>query len=164
MRKLVIIAALAVFGFNVNAQEGFKAGINLGLPVGDAGDVSGFSVGLDVLYHWAVSDDFNAGVATGFTNSFGKSIDVGIGSVDVPDVQFIPVAASGRFNASDEFSVGADLGYAVGINDGNDGGFYYRPIVGYGVSDNVELNLSYTGISLDGATWSTINLGVLFGL
>jgi len=162
MRKLVIMAALAVFGLSVNAQ-GFKAGVNLGLPIGDAGDVSGFSVGLDVLHHWSVSDDFSAGVATGFTNAFGKNIDVGIGSFEVPDVQFIPVAASGRFNASDEFSVGADLGYAVGINDGNDGGFYYRPIVGYGVSDNVELNLSYTGISLNGGTWSTTNLGVLFG-
>ncbi|MCW5517507.1 outer membrane beta-barrel protein [Muriicola sp. Z0-33] len=164
MRKLVIIAALAVFGFSANAQEGLKAGINLGLPVGDAGDVSGFSIGLDVWYHWAVSDDFNAGVATGFSNAFGKSVDIGIGSIDVPDVQFIPVAASGRFNASDEFTIGADLGYAVGLNDGNDGGFYYRPIVGYGVSDNIELSLSYTGISLDGATWSTINLGVNFGL
>ena len=101
---------------------------------------------------------------TGFSNAFGKSIDIGIGSVDVPDVQFIPVAASGRFNASDEFTIGADLGYALGLNDGNDGGFYYRPIVGYGVSDNIELSLSYTGISLDGATWSTINLGVNFGL
>ena len=164
MRKLVIIAVFAVFGFSAQAQEGFKAGVNLGLPVGDAGDVSGFSIGLDVLYHWAVSDEFNAGIATGFTNAFGKSIDAGIASFDVPDVQFIPVAASGRFSLTDEFSAGADLGYAIGINDGNDGGFYYRPIVGYGVSDNVEVNLSYTGISIDGFTWSTINLGVLFGL
>ena len=164
MRKYVIIAAIAVFGMSVNAQEGLKAGVNLAIPVGDAGDASGFSVGLDVLYHWSVSDDFNAGVATGFTNAFGKSIDTGIGTFEVPDVQFIPVAASGRFKASDMISVGADLGYAIGINDGNDGGFYYRPIVGYGVSDNIELNLSYTGISLDGATWSTIALGVLFGL
>lgn len=164
MRKYIIIAAFAVFGMSVNAQEGLKAGANLAIPVGDAGDASGFSIGLDVLYHWSVSDDFNAGVATGFTNAFGKSIDTGIGSFEIPDVQFIPVAASGRFNASDMISVGADLGYAIGINDGNDGGFYYRPIVGYGVSDNIELNLSYTGISLDGATWSTIALGVLFGL
>ena len=165
MKKLVCIAALALFGLGVNAQEGLKVGINLGLPVGDAGDVSSFSIGLDAYYHWAVSDDFNAGVATGFTNAFGKSIDAGgFGSIDIPDVQFLPIAASGRFNASDMISVGADVGYALGISDGNDGGFYYRPMVGYGVSDNVEVNLSYTGISLDGATWSTINLGVSFGL
>ena len=165
MRKLVVILALMAVSFGINAQEGAKAGINIALPVGDAGDVSGFSVGVDLLYHWAVSDEFNAGVATGFTNAFGKSVDVGgLGSIDVPDVQFIPVAGSARYNASEEFSVGADLGYAIGLNDGNDGGFYYRPVVGYGVSDNVELNLSYTGISLDGATWSTIALGVLFGL
>lgn len=164
MRKLVIIIALAVFGFNLSAQEGIKVGINLGLPVGDAGDVSSFSIGLDAAYLWAVSDEFNAGIATGFTNAFGKSIDTGLGSIDIGDVQFLPVAASGRFNASEMFRVGADLGYALGINDGNDGGFYYRPLVGYAVSENIEVNLSYTGISADGGTWSTINLGVSFGL
>jgi hypothetical protein len=164
MRNFVITAALALFCLGLHAQEGFKAGINLGLPVGDAGDVSGFSIGVDALYHWAVADSFNAGVAAGFTNAFGKDIDTGLGTVEIPDVQFLPIAASGRFSASDEFVVGADLGYAIGISDGNDGGFYYRPIVGYAVAESTEINLSYTGISLDGGTWSTINLGVLFAL
>lgn len=164
MKKVILVAALALFGFSVNAQEGFKAGINLGLPVGDAGDLSGFSVGVDALYHWEVSETFHAGVATGFTNAFGKTIEGDGFEIEVDNVQFLPIAASGRFSASEEFKIGADLGYAVGINDGNDGGFYYRPIVGYGVSEKVEINASYTGISLDGGTWSTINLGVLFAL
>jgi hypothetical protein len=123
MRKLVIIAAFIAFGISANAQKGFKASPNLGLPVGDAGDVSGFSIGLDVLYDWAVWDDFNAGVATGFTNAFGKTIDTGLGSIEIGDVQFLPIAASGRFSASEEFRIGVDLGDALGINDGNDGGF-----------------------------------------
>lgn len=82
------------------------------------------------------------------------------------EVQFLPIAASGRFNASEDFSIGADLGYALGINEGNDGGFYYRPIVGYNLSEKAQLNLSYTGVSIKDAdfTWSTINLGVLFSL
>ena len=155
-----------MIGFGVQAQEGFKAGVNLGLPVGDAGDASNFSVGVDAVYHWEVSDAFYAGVATGFTNAFGKTetfSDGGItAEIEFEDVQFLPIAASGRFAASEDFKVGADLGYAVGISDGNDGGFYYRPIVGYNVAEKIELNLSYTGISLDGGTWSTINLGVLF--
>lgn len=164
MKKLVLIASFAAFSLGVNAQEGFKAGINLALPVGDASDVSGFSIGIDALYHWAVTEEFNAGIATGFTNAFGKTIDTSLGSIEISDVQFLPIAASGRYRASDAFNVGIDLGYGIGISDGNDGGFYYRPIAGYAVSEKTEVNLSYTGISLDGATWSTIAVGVLFAL
>lgn len=164
MKKNAFFILLSVLTLQTYAQEGFKAGVNLGLPVGDAGDVSGFSLGVDVMYHWQVSDAFNAGIATGFTNAFGKEIETGFGSIEIEDVQFLPIAASGRFMPAEKFNVGLDLGYALGISDGNDGGLYYRPIIGYAVSTGTELNLSYTGISLDGGSWSTINLGVLFNL
>ncbi|WP_343486749.1 outer membrane beta-barrel protein [Allomuricauda sp. d1] len=169
MKKVIMAFAIGLFTIGlVNAQEGFKLGANVALPVGDAGDISSFSLGLDAKYHWEISDTFYAGVATGFTNAFGKTETISEDGfeleVEFEDVQFLPIAASGKFNASEDFSIGADLGYAVGISDGNDGGFYYRPGVGYKIGGNTELNLSYTGISLDGGTWSTIALGVLFGL
>ncbi|MGB5435835.1 MAG: outer membrane beta-barrel protein [Maribacter sp.] len=164
MKKVVLVASLALIGFSMNAQDGFKLGANLGLPVGDAGDVSGFSVGLDAQYMFETAGEFDLGVATGFTNSFGKTIGDSTFSIEVDDVQFLPLAGVARYKASEEFSIGADLGYALGINDGNDGGFYYRPTVGYAVSEGIEINASYTGISLDGGTWSTVNLGVLFSL
>jgi hypothetical protein len=162
--KKVLVVALALIGFSMNAQEGFKLGANLGLPVGDAGDVSGFSVGLDAQYIFETAGEFDLGVATGFTNSFGKTIGDSTFSIEIDDVQFLPLAGVARYKASEEFSIGTDLGYALGINDGNDGGFYYRPTVGYAVSEGIEINASYTGISLDGGTWSTVNLGVLFNL
>jgi len=163
MKKVLFIAFLMVSGLALQAQEGFRAGINLAIPTGDASDVSGFSIGLDVNYLWSVSDSFDAGLAAGFTNAFGKEIEVpGFGSFEVDDVQFLPIAAAGRFHATDKFRVGVDLGYAIGISDGNDGGFYYRPMVGYGLNEKMELNLSYTGISLDGGTWSTTGLGLMY--
>jgi len=167
MKKLFFTAAIAVFGFSVmSAQGGFKVGANFALPVGDAGDVSSFSIGLDAAYLIEVSDKFSVGGATGFTNAFGKTESINIFGysveVDYDDVQFIPVAAAARFNATDALYVGADLGYAIGINDGNDGGFYYRPRVGYSFTDMIGANISYTGVSLDGGDWSTIGLGVEF--
>jgi len=110
--------------------------------------------------------EFDLGVATGFTNSFGKSIggDGDLFSIEIDDIQFLPLAGVARYSVSEEVSIGTDLGYALGINDGNDGGFYYRPTVAYAASDSMEANLSYTGISLDGGSWTTINLGVLFSL
>ena len=45
MKKLLLMATIAVFGFTAAAQDSpsadggdFNLGINLGLPVGDAGD------------------------------------------------------------------------------------------------------------------------------
>ena len=164
MKKTVLFFALVLSGLAMQAQEGFNLGINFGLPTGDAGDISGFSVGIDANHLWSVADSFDAGVATGFTNAFGKSEEILGIEVEFDDVQFLPLAAAGRYHITDTFRLGADLGYAIGINDGNDGGFYYRPQVGYGITDRIEANLSYTGISLDGGTWSTMVLGILFNL
>ena len=51
--------------------------------------------------------------------------------------------------------------YAVGINEGNEGGFYLRPLIGYNITGNTELNVSYVNISNDGS-FSIATLGILF--
>jgi len=159
MKKLLFIT-LAIFGLaSVNAQ-GFKLGANVGIPTGDASDYSSFSIGLDVNFLWEVSDSFDAGLVTGFSHNFIKEDWDSF----IDDVQFLPIGAAGRYNLSEDFKIGADLGYAIGINDGNDGGFYYRPMIGYDISPRVELNLSYSGVVNDGDTWSNISLGIMFGL
>jgi hypothetical protein len=162
MKKVVLVVAFALIGFVVQAQEGFKIGVNAQLPVGDAADVYSFGLSLDLLYMFEVSESFDIGITTGFSNAFLKSEFKDFGD----PAQFIPIAAAARFKASEDFSIGADLGYALGINEGNDGGFYYRPMVGYDVSEMAQLTLSYSGVSVKDAdfTFSTINLGVLFSL
>lgn len=164
MKKFGLIVCLLFFGATLQAQQGLNVGINLGLPVGDASDVSGFSLGLDANYLWNVAESIDVGVATGFTNAFGKTIEIGEFEIDAEDVQFLPIAVAGRYHVTERFRAGADVGYAIGISDGNDGGFYYRPILAYGINDTMEVNFSYTGISLDGGTWSTINLGFMINL
>lgn len=159
MRK-IILSVLAVFAFGAaQAQDGgFKAGVHLGLPMGDAGDIYSFNFGLDVAYMWAISDDFQAGVTTGYSYFSGKEIDLGGLSFKVNGA-FIPVAASGQYSFSDNFFGGADLGYAVYAGDGDgDGGFYYQPKVGY-QTEKFEIYASYKGISADGSTISTVGLG-----
>jgi len=160
MKKIILLFVIAIFGFaNVNAQ-GFKLGANVGIPTGYASDFSSFSIGADVNFLWQVSDTFDAGLAAGFSHSFVKEKWDSF----IDDVQFLPIAAAGRYNPSENFKIGADLGYGIGINDGNDGGFYYRPMVGYDISETIELNLSYSGVTSDGDTWSIIALGVMFAL
>ncbi|MEO1031908.1 MAG: outer membrane beta-barrel protein [Bacteroidota bacterium] len=160
MKKL-IFAAFAVFAFaSVSAQGQFKAGISGGLPIGDAGDLATFAIAVDLGYLFEISDEFDAGVATGYSHSFGDEVN----GFDIDDVQFIPVAASGRFEVAPDFTLGADLGYAIGINDGNDGGFYYSPRVQYSVSEAIDIVAAYRGVSVDGGSWDIISAGVEFGL
>ncbi|WP_431107613.1 outer membrane beta-barrel protein [Winogradskyella poriferorum] len=168
MKKL-FLAAFAVFAFaSVNAQE-FKAGVSAALPMGDAGDVSSFGVNLDVSYLWEVSEDFKAGVASGYQHYFGSEEDVTLFgqtvTVEYDDFGFLPIAAAGRYAVSEEFTLGADLGYAIGLSpDGNDGGFYYAPKVQYSISDSLDIVLAYKGVSLDGGSFDALSLGVEFGL
>lgn len=161
MKKFTVFTLAIFFGLaTMQAQGDFKAGIHAGLPIGDAGDLATFSIAVDLGYLFDVSDNFQAGPTIGFSQSFGDEIDTGIGTFEVDDVQFLPIAAAGRFHATDEFSLGLDLGYALGINDGNDGGFYYAPRAAYSLSETLDLVLAYRGVSLDGGSWDIISLGL----
>lgn len=160
MRKLFLCAAIAVLGItSVNAQE-FKAGVNAGLITGDASDFYSFNLTLDAAYLWEVLDQVQVGVASGYSHSFAKEIAGFKGD----DVSFLPLAAAGRLALSESFAFGADLGYAIGLNDGNDGGFYYAPRIQYGVSESIDIVAKYTGVSRDGGSFNTITLGIEFGL
>ena len=165
MKKLFLFAAIAVFGFtSVNAQE-FRAGVGVGLPSGDVSDSYTLDINLDLSYLWEISDVFQAGVAAGYFHFLGDEIEFLGSSIDIEDAGFVPIAAAGRFSVSEEFTLGADLGYAVGLSpDGNEGGFYYAPKVQYGVSEKIDIVASYRGVSVDGGSFSSINLGVEFGL
>ena len=164
--KKIILTAVAVFGFAfANAQEGnFKLGANLGLPLGDIKDVYSLNIGVDAAYTWSVSDKFNAGVGVGYSHYLGKTIDFGGFELDVDDAGFIPVYGTAQYSLSDKFFLGLDLGYAIGVAPTeNDGGFLYQPKVGYSFG-KTDLFLGYKGISVDGGTFSSLNLGVAFKL
>ena len=136
MKKLLLIVAVALLSVTaVQAQGQFRAGISGGLPIGDAGDLATFAIAVDLGYLFEISDKVDVGATTGYSHSFGDTVDLPfIGQIDIEDVQFIPIAASGRFEVATNFSLGGDVGYALGVNDGNDGGFYYAPRAQYGVS------------------------------
>jgi hypothetical protein len=165
MKKIILsILAVAAFG-TANAQDGggFKAGINVGLPMGDIKDAYSLAIGLDVAYMWQVSDKFQAGVTTGYGHYMGKTETITIlgeeFEFDYEDAGFIPIAGTAQYSFTDNIFGGVDLGYALGISpDGNDGGFLYQPKVGY-QTEKFEVYAGYKGISVDGGTFSSVNLG-----
>lgn len=165
MKKLFLVGALALFGaMNAQTTGNFKLGAHVGLPTGDAGDAFSFNAGVDVAYTWKIAENFDLGVATGYSQYFWKS-DVkdaleSIG-IDVPNAGFIPIAATGQYAFGKGFFLGADLGYAISTAKDSDGGFYYQPKVGYTFQEKNDLYISYKGISNDGSI-SSINLGYAY--
>lgn len=145
------------------AQEGFKLGAQAGLPIGDLNDQIGVVVGADVGYMWAPGKIMDLGIKAGFLYGFAEKFRPVEGvTVDLPSLQFAPIAASVRFWPGKSFSFGGDVGQAFGLNDGNEGGFYYRPQIGFQVGPQSELNFSYTSISGDNGDWTTITLGYVY--
>lgn len=160
MKKVLLATvALLAFGF-ANAQEGkFKAGANVGLPMGDIKDVYSFTIGLDAAYTWAISDKFEAGIGSGYSLYMGKTETIGGVEFDRDDASFVPVYGTAQYLLTENIFLGADLGYAIGVApSGIDGGFYYQPKVGFQVSE-FSVYAGYKGISVEGGTFSSVNLG-----
>ncbi len=158
MKRLFIAAAVLLMGLGAQAQSGqFKIGVNVGLPVGDAADISSFTAGADAAYLWNVAPSFQVGPTVGFQNYFIKSEFKDAGG---ENFNYIPLAASAQYSIVPEFFIGADLGYGVVTSTGGGGGFYYMPKIGYQQS-SWEAYAGYRGLSDEGSV-SAINLGVNF--
>jgi hypothetical protein len=163
MKKLLLVAVVTCFSLTCMNAQTFKVGASIGLPAADAADFSTFVLGVDAYYYFTNVDAFvELGATAGFRNFFGDEIEILGQTVDIDDQQYLPLAAAARLKLFGIVSGGADLGYAIGINDGNDGGFYFRPVVGIDIADTIELNVSYENISNDGVNWGNLNAGVLF--
>ncbi len=163
MKKLVLVTLTLVFGiFSAHSQGRFQAGGHLGLPVGDAGDLATFAIALDLAYILEINDNISAGPTVGYSHSFGDDTTIGGFTVSIDDVQFLPIGGRAQFDITDQFLARAELGYGVGINDGNDGGFYFSPQVGYSVSDMIDIIAAYRSVSRDGGSWDMITLGASF--
>ncbi|AZQ57669.1 hypothetical protein EJ994_02170 [Maribacter sp. MJ134] len=168
MKTFYIAICLLVASFSAEAQidrTNFRAGVNAGLVVGDFSEAYSLTLGVDIYQHWGVSKELDLGIATGFSNAFGEKESSSVGGVTVQtefdNAQFIPVAGSLRIYPTSGFKIGADVGYAIGLNEGNDGGFYYRPSMGVDVSGgSTEINVSYFAVNGD-VNFSTVLLGFL---
>ena len=168
MKTIITTLVLIVTSLSIQAQvdrTNFRAGLNAGLVTGDASDFYSFSLGLDILHVWGLSKEIDLGVATGFNNAFGEEETFSNGGVTIntefANVQYIPAAVALRIYPSYGFKFGGDIGYAIGVSNGFDGGFYYKPLIGLDINGATELNVSYAAISNNG-TFSTAMIGVLF--
>lgn len=169
MKTFFSLVVVLAFAHTLQSQyvdrSNFRAGINAGLVQGDFSEAYSLTLGLDIYQHWGISKEVDLGLATGFLNAFGEERELSAGGTTVTtefgNVQFIPLAGSFRVYPSSGFKLGGDIGYALGINEGNSGGLYYRPSIGVDINGgNTELNVSYFAVN-DEVTFSAVMAGIL---
>ncbi|MGY0392280.1 hypothetical protein ACW5R3_06985 [Bizionia sp. KMM 8389] len=166
MKKQILTCLVALmFGAFTYAQAGFNLGASIGFPVNDSQYDFTFGFTVDANYLFEVNQGIAVGLASGYGHGFGDSYYFGplVGDVDVEDYQYVPVAVAGRVNLNSRLVGGVDLGYAIAVSDIDDGGFYFRPMLGFNVNERLQLNVNYVGIS-DYYYWSTVNLGISVNL
>lgn len=162
MKKLLLFGLFSFFLSNsLQAQEGLRIGIQGGIPSGDFDEAVSLMVGADLGYMWVLGEYFDLGLATGYVHGFGDTFELESVAAERPDIQFLPLAGAFRFWPTRNISLGGNVGQAIGLNEGNDGGFYYRPMLGYLFNQTTEINISYTSIDLDTASWNTISVGLV---
>ena len=149
MKKVLLTAAFAVAGMvGVSAQTtGVEGTVHVGIPVGDAADVSSFNIGVDLAYLHPIANNFKLGAKVGYDHFIGKDIKINNQiTYEAEDVGFIPLAATAKYEFGNNLFVGADLGYAFSTKDGIDGGLFWQPKIGYSAA-TWDLYAGYKGIS-----------------
>lgn len=164
MKKLVLFAVFMATALTSSyAQNGWKLGVRGGFPLAETEEISSFNLSADLFFHLPVSDRVSLGGATGYTRFFGKTIDGGLFTVEVEDFSFIPVAFSARGSITNEAFLSADLGYAFGIEEDLDGGFYYQGKLGW-TNTEIDVFIYYQGITLENDSATSLGAGIAFGL
>ncbi|PZR26860.1 MAG: hypothetical protein DI535_12720 [Citrobacter freundii] len=160
MKKVFLVAAFTVAGFvGLNAQKDFKfgAGVNVGLPIGDASDISNFVAGVELQGELGFTDKVKGVATTGYSHFFGKDLGGGV------KIKYgvVPILVGARGYLSENFFLTGQVGYGFLTGDGDGGGFAYKPQVGYDAG-TFQLALSYNGLSKDGGTISHLGLSGIF--
>jgi hypothetical protein len=127
-------------------EGGAKIGLFVGLPTADVKDFTNLYLGGEFSYLKEVATDFELGGLIGYSQYF---IEKDLFPDDTQDIKFIPIAFSTRLYFGDrKFFAGLDLGYAIGIDEDNGGGFLYRPKFGFNLG-KVNLIAAYQGVSVN---------------
>lgn len=157
---LFSIICLGVTSIQAQQKQGLKLEANLGIAVGEYSNATVFGLGADMLYLFNVSGSFQLGPSVGYQTYFGRgtSLPPAMTGGREADIQFLPMALTSRYYFFDELFLGADVGYGLGLNEGNDGGFLYKPKVGFSFG-LISTILSYTGVVGEFDTFNSVNIG-----
>ncbi|RYD84279.1 MAG: hypothetical protein EOP54_32465, partial [Sphingobacteriales bacterium] len=131
----------------------FSIGVEAGLPVGDASNVSNFVIGGSLKYDHPIADQLFVTGSAGYNKFLYKSQFSNAGSFYA-----IPVKVGIKSYFGEGFYGEAQLGAAFvtqtvpGFGSASTTAFAYSPGIGYAFSPNVDLGIRYEGWSKNGTT------------
>ncbi|MFT4154681.1 outer membrane beta-barrel protein [Parafilimonas sp.] len=168
MKRFMLPLLLSIYLLPAQAQKrysgdfSFAAGLNLGFPVGDFSDSHSVGLGFTLEPEYHVNNMFSIYGSTGFTNFFGKTVDLPLGAdYRYKDQGMIPIVAGPKINIAPQFFLGAKLGVAILTGAAEGTGFNYQPQLGYEANKFI-IDFGYNGISKDNSTLSSFSLDVLY--
>lgn len=160
----LVMLSFSVLASNAQTTDApftLSVGITPSLPLGDFGKGNSFGIGGQVQGEYMFSENLTGVATTGYTHFFGKTTNTAVPYVDPttgiittqnvsvknPSVGHIPILVGARFYPSEQFFVGAQIGYGILTASGdNRSGFEYRPQVGYNAGA-MQFILYYDGLS-----------------
>ncbi|MBS1546451.1 MAG: outer membrane beta-barrel protein [Bacteroidetes bacterium] len=169
MKKITLgLAAFALAGSMMAQENRASLGLELGLPMGDFGDVYGFGVGGTLGFELPVGDNLGFMAQAGYITFSGKDISVGPVSVKADAAGMIPVQVGLKYYFTDNqegFYAGlltglhmqsvktASVSSSGSVEEKSEmkSNFGIAPLVGYIVGENIDIALRYQMIFAKGA-------------
>ena len=166
MKKILLVVAIFIAGVSFNdakAQEKpMSIDATLGLPMGDADDFSTFFIGVNFTYMFAeLAEDFYLGARAGYNLYLGEEVTVFGETVSSPDIDFLTIAAVGRYDFTENIFGRLDVGYAVGLEDNTDGAMFIEPRVGY-FAESFDVFAFYQNIFDSDTSFGALGVGFAF--
>jgi hypothetical protein len=88
MKKSLLLITMTIFAMPIFAQEGFKMGVQAGLPFNDFNEAVSIVVGADVSYMYPLGEIVDIGPAVGFIHGFAETFQTYEVRKDLKPVQF----------------------------------------------------------------------------
>lgn len=176
MKKYVLsFAAVALAGSMMAQENRASAGLELGLPMGDWADFYGIGFGVTLGYEMPVGDNLGLMAQLGYITFTGKTIESSAAGITVSvetDAQgYIPIQVGGKYYFS-ENQEGAYLGVLTGLHMASvktveltssgleekselKSNFGVAPLLGFMVTENIDLGLRYQMIFAKGSEVSS---------
>lgn len=162
----VVGAAGTSFAQSSSETGKFSIGLNAGLPIGSAHDVSSFAGGLDLKYDLPIATGTFFTISGGYTRFFYKGeVKDALKSIgiDKSGQGFIPLKAGVKHYFDQGFYGEGQLGAVFSTESGGGTGFAYAPGIGYTFAGGFDLGVRYEGWSKDGTTSQVaLRLGISF--
>ena len=160
MKKLITLLVVGLLGiYGMNAQTGFSAGINSGIPTGDISDQATLNLGLDLAYLTGEDEGLRYGATVSYSRFLGDEIDSGVGTIEFDDFSFIEIKATGEYDFSEMFYGSASVGYALAAEGEQDGGLVYQPAVGVKF-DMLKVFGFYKSVTVSGGSFDNFGVGI----